>query len=137
MDVVSHMRRLGSGGPISLGEPMNYAHSLRMPESQPRVRTSEPVSLDGEKTRQALLAEVYRTRSRAAQLERDAQGSVTHQSRGGTAQTLLRARWDTLEALENYSAALRLRGWPTPLKMVHEIQLLRSLCGVTRARLDT
>jgi hypothetical protein len=32
--------------------------------------------------------------------------------------------------LENYSAALRLRGWPTPPKMVRETQLLRSLCGI-------
>jgi hypothetical protein len=97
------------------------------PPSQPTNRTPEPLRVDGEKTRQALLAEVYRTKGRMAQLERETQG---HQTRGATAQALLRARVETLEALENYSAALRLRGWPTPPKMVRETQLLRSLCGI-------
>jgi hypothetical protein len=70
-----------------------------------------PVSANHEKTRQSLLAEVHRTRSRAAQLEREA-------AAGATSVPLLRARRAALEALENYSAALGLGGWPTPRRMV-------------------
>jgi hypothetical protein len=93
--------------------------------------------VDGEQTRQALLAEISRSKGRAAQLEGEAQQSVSPHSRGATAQTLFRARRDTLTALENYSAALRLRGWPTPPKMVREIQLLRSLLGIRCPGPDT
>lgn len=98
--------------------------------SKPTDRTPGPAGADGEKARQALLAEVYRTRSRAAQLERETQEVATnHQTRGARPQILLRARLDTLEALENYRAALSLRGWPTPSRMALEIHLLRSLAG--------
>jgi hypothetical protein len=138
---------------VSLGEQMNrtifpHAHSedwLRhesgesarpAPMASPRAGrstdagTAGPVRVDGEETRQALLAEISRRKSRAAQLEAEMQQSVSPQSRGATAQTVFRARRDTLRALENYSEALRLRGWPTPPKMVNEIQLLRSLLGI-------
>ena len=88
------------------------------------------MGVDGERTRQALLAEISRCRSRAAHLEGELQQSVSPYSRGAAAQMLFRARRDTLDALESYSTALRLRGWPTPPKMLREIQLLRSLLGI-------
>ena len=97
--------------------------------SEPTGRTPGPAGANGERARQALLAEVYRTRSRAAQLERETQKVATHQTRRATPQTLLRARLDTLEALENYRAALSLCGWPIPSRMALEIHLLRSLAG--------
>jgi hypothetical protein len=93
--------------------------------------------VDGEQIRQAMLAEIARRKSRAAQLEREMQQSVSPQSRGATAQTVFRARRDTLKALENYSEALRLRGWPTPPKMVNEIRLLRSLLGIRSTGIET
>jgi hypothetical protein len=95
------------------------------PESKPTDVRPGPVRVNGEDARKALLAEVFRSRSRAAQLEREPPG-------GATQLTLLRARSATLDALENYSAALRLRGWPTPSSMAREIHLLRSLCGRPR-----
>lgn len=94
-----------------------------------------PAGANGERARQVLLAEVYRTRSRAAHLERMTHEVPTHQSRAATPQMLLQGRLDYLNALENYRAALRLRGWPTPSSMTREIHLLRSLCG--RSPLDT
>jgi hypothetical protein len=97
---------------------------------EPTDRAPRPVRANDEKTRQALLAEVYRSRSRAAQLERDGQG-------GATPKTLLAARLAALRALEDYSAALRLRGWPTPRKLAREMQLLRCLCGIRRPRLHS
>jgi hypothetical protein len=114
------MKSQGHG--VTVSEPVS-----RSPE-----RPARPLWLDGKDTRLALLAEIDRRRSRAAQLEGDTQQSVSPQSRGATAQVLFRARRETLKALEDYSNALSLRGWPTPPKMVREIQLLRSLLGITR-----
>jgi hypothetical protein len=98
------------------------------PESRPTDR-SEQVRADNEDTPRALLAEVYRSKSRTAQIARDTPRVRSRLERSRADQRVLRAREDTLEALENYSAALRLRGWPTPTKMGREIRLLRSLCG--------
>ena len=88
------------------------------------------VSANDAKTLQGLLAEVNRTRSRVVQLEREAQA-------GTARQTLPAARRATLQALENYTAALQRLGWPIPPKMAGEIKLLRVLCGIRRPRHDT
>jgi hypothetical protein len=103
------------------------------PESRPADRSPELVRADDESTRRALLAEVYRSKDRVAQIEREMPLGKGRRDRGPTAQVLLEARRNALQALENYSAALRLRGWPTPTKMVREIHLLRSLCGQASA----
>lgn len=70
-----------------------------------------------------LLLEVHRTR--AAHLHGQGERGATHQS-------LAPVRRAALEALENYSAALREQGWPTPNQMTLDIQLLRALCGLQR-----
>lgn len=72
-----------------------------------------------------LLSEVLRTRK----IQSQRQGQ-----RGVTAQALLTTRRAALRALEDYTAALRRRGWPTPPQMARDIQLLRALCGVDRSR---
>lgn len=110
------------------------AVTVRQPSSKSPEHPGRPLWVDGENRRRALLAEIARRRSRAAQLESEAQQSVSPQSRGATAQALVRARRDTLKALEDYSDTLCLRGWPTPPKMVREIHMLRSLCGMTKTR---
>jgi|tagenome__1003787_1003787.scaffolds.fasta_scaffold17183349_1 hypothetical protein len=76
---------------------------------------------------QALLEEVSRSRRRAAQLANEASGGVTPLD-------LLAARRTALRALEDYSAALSLRGWPTPPKLVREMQLLRTLSTSRKRR---
>lgn len=132
----SHQTDGTKGSPPSshAGREVGLGLAVWQPVSKPTGRTSSgPAWVDGERTRQALLAEVFRSKSRTAQLERGTQAGTTHQ----TPRALLRARRDTLEALENYSTALGLRGWPTPPKMAREIQLLRSLCGIRRPGLDT
>jgi hypothetical protein len=43
---------------------------------------------------------------------------------------MLPVRKASLKALETYSRELHRHGWPVPPKMMLEIQLLRSLCGV-------
>ena len=93
------------------------------PGSGPAERAPETGPPEVGESLRSLLLEVHR--ARAAQVEEQA-------GRGATAQTLLPVRRATLEALENYNVALRLRGWPTPPQMRLDIQLLRSLCGVTR-----
>lgn len=107
---------------------MERGVAVGQPVYESTDRTPGSVRADSEWARQVMLAEVFRRRSRAAELERETQDKTSPL-------TLLRARQDILEALENYSAALRLRGWPTPTKMTREIHLLRSLLG--RARRDT
>jgi hypothetical protein len=91
--------------------------------SQSELSAADPTRAPGwvdQKALEALLAEVNRCRSGVAGLEKEAQD-------GATALTLLRARRAALDALESYSAALTLRGWPTPRKIVLDIHLLRSL----------
>jgi len=101
---------------------------VRQSESAPTDRTPGPVSANDEETRQALLTQISRSQSRMALLASSAPGNATPQ-------TLLAARRATLRALENYSAALSVHGWPTPRRMVRDIQLLRRLCGITRPSL--
>jgi len=90
------------------------------PGSGPMEQSSGRGPEDGSSLR-ALLMEVHRTR--AAHVE--GQGE-----RGATVQSLIPVRRAALKALENYSAALDERGWPTPAHMKLDIQLLRALCVI-------
>lgn len=98
-------RRVAVGGPGSTGQSPGRA------------------SAGGGSSLRLLLLEVHRTR--AEHVERQSE-------RGATLQTLLPVRRAALEALENYSAALNERGWPSTAQMRLDIQLLRALCGVQR-----
>ena len=79
----------------------------------------------GQNNLAGLLAEVRRTRT--AQHE-------TQQLLGASAVHVLPARRASLEALEAYAGALDRHGWPVPLKMRLDMQLLRSLCGRSVSR---
>ncbi len=50
--------------------------------------------------------------------------------RGNTAAELARVRGETLEALEDYAAALETLAWPVPRAVLQEIRLHRALLGV-------
>src|SRR5215212_2092929 len=115
--------------PLTARDAHRKGTAVAQPASAPTPGTPGRIWRNDESTRQALLAEVHRTRSRAAQLEKEA-------AAGATSVPLLRARRAALQALENYSAALSLHGWPTPRRMVCDIQLLRSLCASRRPHWD-
>ncbi len=69
-----------------------------------------------------LLAEVRRTRT--AQHE-------TLMTVGANSAFMFPVHHDSLQALEAYARAVHVHGWPVPPRMRAEIQLLRSLCGVS------
>jgi hypothetical protein len=73
---------------------------------------------------QALLLLVVRAR-READLQRRP---------GSTPDRVVSARWGLLDALINYTEALKQRGLPVPRVMGGEITLLRGLCGIGTRR---
>jgi hypothetical protein len=80
----------------------------------------EPVAtLSGTRSLQALQAELFRARS----AQRATQGG-----KGADPEAMAVARWATLQALEDYAAALESRSWPVPRRIHQDIQLHRALC---------